>query len=464
MLTSPAPTPLGLGTARHVKVAIGATLLQVATSLFVGLGFINPLIAKELGVGMAQLMAYFSIHMLTAAFAMTAVGPRFTRRFGSRAMVAGFGMATALGVLVMSFAGSLLAVYACGFALGLTFGAATTMQASLLVNTWFEERRGAVLGVVMGVGGLGGAILGFLMPPLLEEFGWRGAMRFLAFWVLLLTQLPAWLLIRSRPEDVGLVAFGAGSHEHRPAHLIPTSVGLRRALGSPQFWAIVGAWLVQGFNMGVHQQLAPMLANKGQPLTLVGSVISALSFCIICSGVALGFVFDRIGATRTMAIGYATQTLAMLGFFAAAAYLPLLGSAVLLSVSSAMTGIFVPILLVRVFGPRDYVSILGPVMASQAIGSALGAPVWGWVFDHFGNYQLALAAAAVGSLSVGGLFAYALRSAHTLHSRVRFESELPQPSRGRGPGALVGTGRRLPLAALPVGRPGRRRIPSKVGA
>ena len=84
----------------------------------------------------------------------------------------------------------------------------------------------------------------------------------------------------------------------------------------------------------------------------------------------------------------------------------------------AMPGVLIPILVLQVFGLRDYPRILGPVMAMLPAGMSIGTPLWGVAYDVTGSYALALAVGAALTVVATGLLAWALRSAPALRSRV----------------------------------------------
>ncbi|MGM0386565.1 MAG: hypothetical protein ACQERF_11390, partial [Actinomycetota bacterium] len=97
--TRPAP-----GTTRHWMVLAGAAMLMIGF-MFVVLSFslVNPPLARELGVGLSQVMIYNSILGLTGAVAMTTIGPWAARVLGPRRTIIIGGALTALSLFAISF-------------------------------------------------------------------------------------------------------------------------------------------------------------------------------------------------------------------------------------------------------------------------------------------------------------------------------------------------------------------------
>ena len=64
-----------------------------------------------------------------------------------------------------------------------------------------------------------------------------------------------------------------------------------------------------------------------------------------------------------------------------------------------------PIMVRTIFGGRDYAAIWSVIITCSSVASFLAAPVWGMVYDIFGNYLPALIAMPVLlAVSIGCVF------------------------------------------------------------
>ena len=90
--------------------------------------------------------------------------------------------------------------------LGLTLAAGPTL--TKIVSSWFFARRGFTLGLINGGGAIGGMALVPASTFFLEAFDWQQAYQFLGVLLLLVIFPIGALLIRNRPEDMGLKAEG----------------------------------------------------------------------------------------------------------------------------------------------------------------------------------------------------------------------------------------------------------------
>ena len=411
----------------HGRVALGATFAMLASAVIVVLSFLKPELAEHFGVGLGQVMLYFLVYQLTAAVMASTLGPQVIARFGARPVVIVGGGWSALMLLGMSFATSLTMLYVLGAGLGLSLSACTVLAANVLVKEWFEARRGAVLGLVSGLAGLRGVGLALVMPLVIGAGGWRLGFQFVAAYVALLTVLPGLLLIRSRPADVGLAAYGATVRPSQGVDVEVPGVPAAVAFRSLPFVLLVSGLVLLSVLFGIHEHMVPLTMERGVDLGGAGLVTSLVSAAIIGGSIVLGALVDRWGTLPTLWVALLAMASSCAVFLVAGGLGPLVGASLLLGVASAMPMVMTAVLVMACFGPRDFTAILGPLVATGPLGGAIGAPAWGAVKDAFGSYDAALAAGALlsvlaaGSIHAGVLRGRALRArlAETQDFRIR---------------------------------------------
>lgn len=398
-------------------------MMTAGQFVFLSASILNPPLAESLGAGLSEVMIFNSLMSVAGVISMTFLAPALLARFGVRlsVIVGGLWMAASMGAVTLVRGLPLL--YALGFAAGLTFGIATMMSASVLVNTWFEESRGTVMGIVFAVSGIGGIGAGLVLPAIVSWSGWQFGFVAIAVLTLLLVVLPGIFLIRSAPADVGLRPFGARD-EPAPADGTPVvvpGVPARIAFRTPQFVAFAVAVVLFGMVQAIQQHFAPLFVERGVALAAAGSLISLMALSTIVSNITLGTLNDRRGTLPAVMLALVCQGVAMLGYLFASGFLPLATSTVVFAFAAAFPGVFVPILVMLLFGVRDYTAILGPAMALMPAGMAIGTPLWGMAVDVGGSYNLALIVSAVGTVGIAVLLAWAIRTAPALRERVARE-------------------------------------------
>lgn len=97
----------------------------------------------------------------------------------------------------------------------------SAIPATAAVSNWFKKHRGAAIGVLSaGVGGEGFAIAPLIGVHLIPNFGWR-----VSYLVLALIIPIALLVIKTKPDDMGLYPDGGQAPE---AVSIPSVLAARR--------------------------------------------------------------------------------------------------------------------------------------------------------------------------------------------------------------------------------------------
>jgi MFS family permease len=281
---------------------------------------------------------------------------------------------------------------------------------SLFLPNWFIRRRGLAMGLAFAGVGIGSVTLLPWVQHMIEQTGWRTACT--AMGILLLVVLaPVNLLLRKRPEDIGLEPDGDAKPSVSaapPASNIvdPVWAGiewtLARALRTARFW-----WIGLGYFCGlyiwyavqVHQ--TKFLLDIGFSPAVGVWALGAVSLLGIPGQILLGHMSDRIGREWVWVI-------ACLGFVICFAALIALKSVPTLALVYLMvftqgalgyglTSIMGAVVLEIFQGPH-FGSIFGTIMLTALAGGAAGPWVTGWLYDLTGSYTAPFAIAIVLSL------------------------------------------------------------------
>jgi sugar phosphate permease len=249
--------------------------------------------------------------------------------------------------------------------------------------------------------GVGSMILLPWMQTLIGRSGWRAACWAMGLLVLLLL-VPLNLLLRRRPEDMGLEPDGdraaAAGAVVRPSNVVDAAWAavdwtLGRAARTARFW-----WIAIGYFCGlfawyavqVHQ--TKYLIEIGFDPTDAAWALGFVSLAGIPGQIALGWLSDRIGREWVWSAG-------SLGFAICYAALLLLATAPTMSllyvmvVAQGMLGYgltsVVGAIPAEIFQGRHYGSIFGTLMLSSIGGGAVGPWLTGVLYDRTGSYTLA---------------------------------------------------------------------------
>ena len=177
-----------------------------AAALGVPAVLIAPM-AADLGLSVGEMSApqglRFALFGLVAPFAGGLVV-----RYGLVRMML---VASTLILVGLAMAARMTTVWEMWLAIGVLLGVApglTAMQVNAAVaSRWFTARRGLVLGVLGGAMAAGTLVFIPAAAWIAESFGWRAALMIPAVGMLVTLPL-VHLLMRERPSDLGLPAYG----------------------------------------------------------------------------------------------------------------------------------------------------------------------------------------------------------------------------------------------------------------
>jgi MFS family permease len=272
----------------------------------------------------------------------------------------------------------------------------------LFLTNWFVRRRGLAMSVAFSGVGVGSIILLPWLQTLIARAGWRAACWTMGLLVLLLL-VPLNLLLRRRPEDLGLEPDGDRSSRDTVAARHATNVvdpawvavdwTLGRALRTARFW-----WIATGFFCGlfawyavqVHQ--TKYLVDIGFSATFAAWALGFVSLAGIPGQIALGHLSDRIGREWVWTVG-------CLGFalcYSALLLLRQTPTPALLYVMVGAQGMLgygltsvIGAIVAEIFHGPHYGSIFGTLMLASIIGGAAGPWVAGALHDATGSYAVA---------------------------------------------------------------------------
>jgi len=415
-----------------VIVAVAFVTMGVGVNARTAFSLLFPPILDEFGWERGVTAGAFSFGFLVSAVLSPSLGRLMDRR-GPRVVIElGVGLMAA-GLLLAPLVRQPWHLYA---TLGVLVGGGSvclgyTGQALFLPN-WFVRRRGLAISVAYSGVGVGSIILLPWLQDLIGRAGWRASCWALGILILALLA-PLNLLLRRRPEDLGLEPDGDDAPPGSPAANRTANVvdlawaavdwTLGRAMRTTRFW-----WIMVGYFCGlfawyavqVHQ--TKYLVEIGFSPTDAAWALGVVSLAGIPGQIALGHLSDRIGREWVWTVG-------SLGFALCYLALLLLRHAptptllYLMVVSQGMLGYgltsVVGAIPAEIFQGRHYGTIFGTLMLASIVGGAAGPWVTGALYDATGSYTLAFSLAIGASvLSAVAIWLAAPRAVRAVAGRV----------------------------------------------
>jgi MFS family permease len=357
-----------------------------------------PPILEEFGWERGVTAGAFSFGFLVSGALSPCLGRLMDRRGARVVLELGVGLVGA-GLLLAPLVREVWQLYA---TLGALVGGGsvclTYTGQSLYLPRWFARRRGLAMSVAFSGVGAGSITLLPWLQTLIEQAGWRAACGALGLLVLV-TLTPLNLLVRSRPEELGLRPDGdpppADAAAKESANTVDPAWAAvdwtpARAMGTARFW-----WLMVGYFFGlfawyavqVHQ--TRYLAEIGFSPTVAAWALGLVSLVGIPGQIGLGYLSDRIGREWVWALG-------CLGFSICYLALLLLADAPVPTLLYLMVGSqgllgygltsVIGAIPAESFDGRHYGTIFGTLMLAAILGGACGPWLTGLLHDATGSY------------------------------------------------------------------------------
>ncbi|HMK35321.1 MAG TPA: MFS transporter [Desulfomonilaceae bacterium] len=343
---------------------------------------------------------------------MALIGGLLAARFGPRMVITLALLLMAVTMILTGFAESFGFAFATRLLTGLGNGAAY-VPAMALGSAWFAvERRGFATGIVSaGIGG-GTMIAGIVVPAIMAAYGtagWRCAWYYLGTAVLVIACV-AGLVIRNRPENLGLRQIGAkseaGGYSPRPT-AAPMDWARIYRLGP--VWYLGMVYFLYGFSYIIYMTFfaAYLCQEMGLAPSEAGRLWALVGGLSIFCGVIWGGLSDTLGRGRGAALAYAVLAIS----YAAFALLQSRSGFYLSAVVFGLTAWSIPTIMAATagdyMGPRLAPAGLGFITLFFGIGQALGPWIGGYLADatrsFTGPFLLACGISVIGAIMSLGL-------------------------------------------------------------
>ncbi len=390
-------------------LGVGALGAFVATSIAgVVLGGIQSFIVEETGwsrsaIGLAAAAGVWGSGLLAPFIGRLAdrYGPRCLMPLGT--LLLGIGLFALGGARVMgSF--FLVAVLTRAMSQPILIG----VVPQTIAVSFFRRKRNIALALTGLFRPVSGAILIQLISVISSVYSWRTAFRCLGMLSVLLT-LPMLLIVRRRPEEIGLPPDGGHGAEpaetelcSKPTHPSARQAGAapppisnnperawttREALRTRAFWLVAATtFLSVASSSAISFNMVPYLHEEAHLSSTQATAVLSVSRLCALANLAWGYVADRSTPRRCMIV-------TMLGAVAIVLSLVTVHSLVSAYVFGILWGVvsssqvLIYMMLAQYFGQASYRSLAGALRPFEAGGLGLGQTLGAVLYDVTGNYS-----------------------------------------------------------------------------
>jgi MFS family permease len=272
------------------------TMVSYGTTQYL-FGVLVVPITRELGWDRATISGAYSLGLIISGLLGVPVG-RLVDRGGARTLMTVGSFVGGVSLIFISTIQQPWQLYALwsgglGLAMALTFYPVTFT----VVTQWFKRRRGSAMALLTTLGGLASPVFYPLAGWLVPQVSWRGTVIALGASQLVICVPLHALLVRSRPEESGLLPDGDVS-PHLPSDFQTPLQGhtLFMALRRPAFWTLTlsSSLLMMSSTVLFAHQVA-YLIGRGYEAVLAATLAGAVGIASLPGRFVLNVLSERVG-------------------------------------------------------------------------------------------------------------------------------------------------------------------------
>ena len=370
-----------------------AIMLSLAMGMRQSFGLLQPHMIRDIGITAADFSMAVALQNIVWGATQPVVGI-WADKYGTRPVALVGVLIYIVGLLFLRFADAAWMVtlgigYCVGIALSCT---ASNIAMNITARTVSPIKRGAAMGAVSAIGSLGLTIASPMAQSLISNVNWQ--MAAVGFLALACVMLPA--------------AFWGSKADQIEAEAVlgkPQSAtdAITEALGHKGYRVLSIAFFVCGLQLVfITTHLPAYLDICGMDPTVGSNTLALVGLFNVIGSYLFGWLGDRYSKRMLLGGIYMLRSVALFMFFSfpPTPITTLIFGAVLgtlwLGVVPLVSG-----LIVHLFGLRFMATLSGIAFMSHQVGSFLGAWGGGYIFNLFGNYDLAWKLAVAIGLAAG---------------------------------------------------------------
>lgn len=348
-------------------------------------------------------LAYGFATLVSAA--LVPVFGRLVDRFGARVMLPLIAAALGAACFQMAQAESLFDLYF-GFSFVRSLGQGALFLVSVwLVGEWFERRRG----MATAVAGIGGGLSVMTVPIvnniLVESYGWQTTWMVMAVAVSGTLVVPGILLIRDRPEDLGLhpdggeakSSAGLQSDSEQTSFIKPAITALEdswsvdEAVRDSTFWKLLSVPATAGLvGTGLVFHQVALFDQHGLSAQEALGLLSIQAMFATAMSFPAGYLTDRVPSRYLLCAAMIMLAAATILVTTLPLQWMALAYALLMGLHGSIVRSTATVVWINYYGRTHQGAIRGVAWAVMILGAALGPFPLAYSIDAVGSYAPAL--------------------------------------------------------------------------
>ena len=266
-----------------------------------------------------------------------------------------------------------------------------TLPLSIILNNWFNERIGFVIGLAFMGSGLGGMILGFLTGQWIIAYGWRMTYKILAIITFVAIAPCVYFIIKIDPKEVGLAPLGKSRNiDPGDYSKLDNEEGmmLSEAMKTIRFWGLcIGSLIFSISGLTLFNSISPHLTDVGYSIAFSANIVALYMGALAIGKFLLGYLLDRFGLRKTTFISCFAILFGCISILYSKYYIALAVLIVGTGIGCSYFTVAYPVIAKNIYGKKDYSSIYGFISAVHSLGGIIAPIVNGYLYDMTGSYN-----------------------------------------------------------------------------
>ncbi|KAL4959347.1 major facilitator superfamily domain-containing protein [Aspergillus stella-maris] len=333
-------------------------------------GVIQAELVKE-GVSSASTLAFVGSLAVACISFLGILNARLIRLLGAQVCamlgIAFLGMGEILSGFAVGSIGGLFVTAGAVMGIGISL---CFMVVSVIPAQYFKVKRGLANGIVYAGGGLGGAVISFIVDALIQNTGIAWTFRALGL-MTLATGMPAAFFIKERVP-------------------IPKSAAIEWHLFRDiRFTLLFLVGAIATFPLFVPPFFLPLYTSSlGMKSSVGAGVVAVFNFSSAVGRLMCGFFSDKLGPLNTLFLGLLLSAVSMLVLWPVSDSLgPLITFTIINGVANGGFFSTIPTVVGNVFGSARVTVAMGMIVTGWAGGYLLGSPIAGYILDASGGEE-----------------------------------------------------------------------------
>lgn len=332
-------------------------------------------VTNHYGFTRAEFSIIFSIVSILMIFANLSF-VKLYRRLGIKYLVVLGAFLCAIAFFIYYKSTNLIQFYIGAFLFGIGISYTNMLTFSLLINSWFTENRGTILGLISAGSGFGGSVMSPLVGYIISVYGFKQSylLTSIALFILI---IPIALLIKENP-----IEYETNNEKNIDFKRKTTGQLLKEQsviMGLTVIF-LMGLLMVPWLNV-----LPAHLMDRGFDEMFASKILGGVLFIMALSKILVGVIYDRIGIKIAIGIcltSFVISSVLLLivdSKFTAWLFAALFGTSL-----SALT-VLLPLFTSAIAGDEYLSNIIGIASALIGAGIAIGTPIINFTYDLTGS-------------------------------------------------------------------------------